>query len=383
MAITVDWGTKIINVPKADTQLVSAGPPEIRQLDIDAFRLVLKDLEDDPEGMPFIQTHNHNQPVTVGGVTLARVFEIINGYTVTFEDGQYAVNLVGANSNISDVANVNQVSIRSANSAGLTFSDEINNQSFQGSVWINTSLGLPGIQFPRGSLTDPVDNWTDAVVISTSRNILRYHLTGTLAPDTSVDNQVIEGNDPSTATVILAAVTTSNALFKNVAVTGVTTGTASFQDCAIGSIAGFNGYARECIIGGTITLNPANTVTQRFISCHSDVPGITRPTIDCNGADADVSIRDYTGGLTVENFSAAGRSMSIDMNSGTVEIAASCTAGTINVRGMVLLIDNSGVGCTVVSDGTVTELSAAGSITEGDKDDIAARIIPQIWAAAP
>ena len=52
-------------------------------------------------------------------VTRGRVVEIINGYTVTFEDGQYAVNLTGANSNISDVANVNQVSIRAANSAGL------------------------------------------------------------------------------------------------------------------------------------------------------------------------------------------------------------------------------------------------------------------------
>ena len=116
MAITVEWGTKIINVPQADLTLVSGS---VYELDVDAFRLTLKDLEDDEEGMPFARTHNHNPPVTVGGVTLARVVEIINGYTVTFEDGQYAVNLVGANNNIGDVANVNQVSIRSQNSAGL------------------------------------------------------------------------------------------------------------------------------------------------------------------------------------------------------------------------------------------------------------------------
>jgi hypothetical protein len=117
MAISVNWSTKIITVPKADTTLVQASP-EIRGLDIDTFRLALKDLEDG-EGMPFLDTHSHNTAVTVGGVTLARVVQVINGYTITFEDGQYAVNLTGANSNISDVANVNQVSIRSANSAGL------------------------------------------------------------------------------------------------------------------------------------------------------------------------------------------------------------------------------------------------------------------------
>ena len=120
MAISIDWGTKIISIPKADTQLVQSSPTEIRQLDLDAFRLDLKALEDDAAGMPFLDTHRHVGPITVGGVTLARVIEIINGYTVTFEDGQYAVNLVGANSNVGDVTNVNQVSIRSANSAGLT-----------------------------------------------------------------------------------------------------------------------------------------------------------------------------------------------------------------------------------------------------------------------
>ncbi len=120
MAITIDWGAKVINVPKADMTLVSSSPFEIRELDINTFRLALRDLEDNVEGVPFIITHNHNTTVTVGGVTLARVVEIINGYTVTFEDGSYAVNLVGANSNIGDVVNLNSVSVRAANSAGLT-----------------------------------------------------------------------------------------------------------------------------------------------------------------------------------------------------------------------------------------------------------------------
>ena len=120
MAITINWATKVISVPKAVMTLVSSSPFEIRQLNIDTFRLALKDLEDDVEGQPWPTTHNHNTAVTVGGVTLARVVEMINGYTITFEDGNYAVNLVGANSNIGDVVNLNSVSVRAANSAGLT-----------------------------------------------------------------------------------------------------------------------------------------------------------------------------------------------------------------------------------------------------------------------
>lgn len=119
MAISIDWGNKIISVPRADMTLIQTVPFEVRELDIDQFRLELKSIEDDEQGITHLDTHRHNTIVTVGGVTLARVVEIINGYTLTFEDGQYAVDLVGANSNISDVTNLNQVSIRSANSAGL------------------------------------------------------------------------------------------------------------------------------------------------------------------------------------------------------------------------------------------------------------------------
>jgi hypothetical protein len=131
--ITIIWGQKIIFVPKSETTLVQSFPTEIRQLDLNVFRLALKDLEDSADGMNFPATHNHNTEVTVSGIVLARVIEIINGYTITFEDGQYAVNLIGANSNVADKVNVNQVSVRAANSAGLI------NQNPANDVWNHPS----------------------------------------------------------------------------------------------------------------------------------------------------------------------------------------------------------------------------------------------------
>lgn len=119
MAITINWATKVINVPRADMTLTQASP-EIRELNVNWFRNQLKDIEDNVEGIPFSETHIHNTTVTLAGLTLARVVEIIAPYTITFEDGQYAVNLVGANTNIADRTNVNQVSVRTNNSAGLT-----------------------------------------------------------------------------------------------------------------------------------------------------------------------------------------------------------------------------------------------------------------------
>jgi hypothetical protein len=115
--ITINWSTKVISVPQS--YLTFQGGTDY-ELDIDQFRLDLRDLEDDVQGMPFDQTHNHNTEFVLSGTTYARVVELINGYTVTFEAGSYRVLLRGANSNISDFTNLNGVSIDSANSAGLT-----------------------------------------------------------------------------------------------------------------------------------------------------------------------------------------------------------------------------------------------------------------------
>lgn len=128
--ITVDWLTWVISVPKADMDLVVAGPPEIYELDMDKFRKALREMEALPSGMPILKTHDHNTEVTIGPTTFARQVILLAPYTITFEDGQYAVRVVGANTNIEDVTNVNQVSVRLNNTAGL-----ISNRTVAEQVW--------------------------------------------------------------------------------------------------------------------------------------------------------------------------------------------------------------------------------------------------------
>lgn len=118
MAITINWGTRVITVPQSD--LTSLGASRY-QLDVNAFRLALKDLEDSEEGQAFPDTHRHATEATLSGVTYARQVELINNYTVTFQSTgtPYQVECVGANHNIADVKTVNDVSLIIGNSAGL------------------------------------------------------------------------------------------------------------------------------------------------------------------------------------------------------------------------------------------------------------------------
>ena len=114
--LTVDWPNKVIFIPKS--YLSPGANPSAFLLDINNLHLDLRHLEE-TQGMAYPQTHEHNTAVEISGVNIARVVRIINGYSVTFEEGAYSVNLSGGNSNISDVANFNTVRVNSNNTAGL------------------------------------------------------------------------------------------------------------------------------------------------------------------------------------------------------------------------------------------------------------------------
>jgi len=82
--------------------------------------------------------------------------------------------------------------------------------------------------------------------------------------------------------------------------------------------------------------------------CYSEIAGLSRPEIDMNAASttAALSVRNFSGGLTLSNSQAAGNNATIEMSQGKTELAASNTAGTISVRGVAHLVDNS-AGATV------------------------------------
>jgi hypothetical protein len=135
MAISIDYNTLIITVPSTDMTLIDAGPPIIREININEFKKELSALQATEEGMPFDTAYTNTAPVTIGGITLARVIEIINNYTIEFEDGQYTVNVTGGNSNFSDVKVQNQVSVNTFNSAGLVALTAADVAEVSGGVW--------------------------------------------------------------------------------------------------------------------------------------------------------------------------------------------------------------------------------------------------------
>ncbi|MHA1661892.1 MAG: hypothetical protein ACTSWQ_00835 [Candidatus Thorarchaeota archaeon] len=341
MAVNIDWGDRIINVPKADMTLVQSVPTEIRQLNLNTFRLTLKSLEDDEEGMPFPDTHSHNTEVTVGGITLARVIEIINDYTITFEDGQYAVNLVGANSNVGDRINLNQVSVRSANSAGLIAIPEIEYASFESGVWVDVTSDNTGSLYPVGTPAYPSNNLTSVKEIADFRGFRRVFVVGDLILNQGLDYSGYEfigtSHVQSTLTIETAADVT-NCVFKDLRVTGTLDGENELTNCIVEDVTYVSGHIHSSGLVGTLTL--AGNTPSLLSDCRTIDP-YDAPIIDMGESGQDLAMPNYSGTVTIKNLSGANY-CGIGLLGGKVVLADTVTAGTIHCAGIGDLSDSVG-----------------------------------------
>lgn len=343
--LTMDWATKIVTVPISYLTLVQTLPVPIYNLPLNQFRLDLKGLEASEDGMPFLNTHNHNTEVLLGGIVYARIIEMINGYTVTFEDGQYAVNLVGANSNVGDVVNVNQVSVRSQNSAGLISNDAIEYSSFNGGVWIDesnhTGIAVSGTVFPAGTPQAPCLFASDAALIASRRGFDKAYILGniTLTSAQTWTDFTFEGESANKTTITVeASANVFNCEFYEATITGTLDGNSQIERCVVNNLDFVDGYIFNCAIGDIILgLSTIANIFQSF----STVPGTNTPVIDMNGSGI-LALRDYNGGVMLINYS-GNDSHSIDLSSGQVKLDSnSILGGTFVVRGVGKLIDELG-----------------------------------------
>ena len=345
MAITIDWGTRVINVPRADLTLVQSVPVEIREMELNWFHLTLKDLEDTIDGMAYPDTHIHNTTVTLAGLTYARVIEIINNYTVTFEDGQYAVNLTGANSNVGDVVNVNQVSVRSQNSAGLISSPDIEYSSFNGGVMINVDTGVDGTIYPTGTERRKSNNIEDTILIAEYRGFTTIYLDSDITLDATANlngYKLIGNSHVFSDLVIYEDANVTNIIINNCNISGILDGNNEISGSIVGDVIYFNGQIHGSGLSGEIMLGgnlPAHIGTCTQVQ-YSELP-----SINMNGWGHDLNMTEYSGRIEIKNLTGGTGTtfINIGLSQGEVILnSTTVTAGNIIVTGIGDLVDENG-----------------------------------------
>lgn len=359
MAISIDPQTFVISIPKADLTPIQVSPTEIRELNLNAFRLELKAYEDNQDGMYLLKTHTHNTEVSLGGLTYARTIQILEPYTITFEDGQYAVNLVGANSNVGDRINVNQVSIRSQNSAGLISSPEIQYASYQNAVWVDvnaTHAYASGTTvFPAGNRAYPVNNVEDAVTIAN----LKGFSTLQILSDMDIDSgtvltgfKLIGKSHVDTLITILDSAQCANISIENCNIGGILDGGTIINDCMVGDLEYFNGHIHHCGLYGTIELDgSADAVIENCYTVDQDNP----PDVDMGGSGQSLAMPNYSGLITIGNLSSSSEEIGIGINHGMVTLDSDISAGTIIISGVGVCTDNTTGTTSVNTDGLLNK----------------------------
>ena len=220
---------------------------------------------------------------------------------------------------------------------------EIEHGSYGGGVTMDQTSLHTGTAYPTGTPRYPVNNLADAVAIMETRGFGTLYVIGAAAIDGSADcTDVIFIGSSKTKTVItvLPAATVPGAEFVDCSVTGTLDGNAKLNDCEISVLNYIEGYIEQCVLSpGIITLGGG--AAAHFLDCWSGVPGLATPEIDMGGSGQALAMRNYNGGIKISNKTGT-EPVSLDLNSATVILESTVTAGTIVARGTGKLVDESG-----------------------------------------
>jgi hypothetical protein len=253
-----------------------------------------------------------------------------------------------------------------ASSAGRRLRQAQEYQGYEdGAIWIDTNNGSSGTDpYTNGVVELPSDNIADATTLAVALNYRHFRVitasSFTLAQtyanylfDGTLYSVALGGQDISDTEIIGAAN----------GVTGIATGTFPFlKECSIGAVTLPPCALDRCGLTSTLTVGAAGAFY--LVDCFSQVAGTSTPALDyvVGVGPTEVSLRRYSGGIELRNMQ-TGDVTSLE-GDGQVVIAASCSGGTLAIRGNFTITDNSGGAVTIVrhvsaeGDSVDTQLAA-------------------------
>ncbi len=207
-----------------------------------------------------------------------------------------------------------------------------------GSIWINTNASNTNTEdFVDGTADNPVSTIAAALTISASLGLTDFHIINgsSITLPATADKHSFFGDN---WTLVLNGQSVVSIHVEGATVSGAMAGTGadqSFRNCQMGACSLIaDTHLESCRITGTQTLIEAGDIF--FEDCHSGVSGSTAPILDFGGAigNSNVHIRDYSGGIQLENMGDAGTDTLNFEGIGQL-IEGTCTSGTVTIRGIV------------------------------------------------
>ncbi len=233
------------------------------------------------------------------------------------------------------------------------------NQLLQ-SIYIDVANGVSGTESDVGTPTNPVNNIDDAITIANSRNLTSFHINGSLTLDRDITNWSFIGlGNHLNNDLFVSGYNVDGSFFNRVNLNGTMQGRIEAQNCGINLLSGVDGVLQDCGIINDFTLAADAVVI--LDGCFSEVSSIDEPDVTFAN-NAILQMRNYSGGIEIVSMDSSNMA-SIDLDPGTATFNANCTGGSVIVRGVGQVVDNSG-NVTINADGTIAHL-----VWDTDKTD--------------
>ena len=193
------------------------------------------------------------------------------------------------------------------------------------SVFVNTENTNPGVGYQQ----EPYNTWTAAVDDAEANGLNSLRLLADATVDRQIKNFTITGEGlPS---IDLAGQNMDKTTIERCTVTGSYLGAMQVVESAIVNLSGMAGAFLTISASGTLTAAPnASLLITNVQPASPSAPW----TLDMNtGQPSTVGVHNISGEINVTNMDDAGDTLHLHFDQGEVNIAASCTAGTLVVTG--------------------------------------------------
>ena len=233
--------------------------------------------------------------------------------------------------------------------------------AYGGKIYLDSISGVTGTTYPVGTIATPVNNLDDLLILSARINTKDLYLFNSfIAVDASGNTVGIPNNfnNFNTYAVLDDLIITVNSgeptAIKNSHLYGFhhlnsnyKNENVAFTKCNVENFQNFNGTMSNCILNGTLSVSSDSIIDNSFSGAID-----TRISIvsDYNSG-VTLLLRKYAGNLILDSVTNINDKIEIDLVSGRIEITSGCTSGTIDIRGVGAVIDNSASGCTVIREG--------------------------------
>jgi len=372
VSLSFDKPNKIITVLAPDTEITMQ---ELVNL--------VRDWEDELDNMEMYKVLDASGKQDLGGGVLVGITVTLLDWKLKFQDRagpSYTLcNVTGGNlvrydtvaetyGNPIEPASYVTVTLTASSSATLQELSSIQHSSFNDGVTVEISSPYSGTDFPVGTPLQPVNNISDAMSIAAERGFYNLYIKDdiTLTTGDNVSGMNIHGQDQVHTTVTVeTGANVTDTIFQNCRLTGTLDGGNIITNSRLADIIYFDGFICNCLFEpGTIQLG--NGADANILNCWTAVDS-NPPIIDFGGSGQKLSLSGHNGHIKLINKTGTEKA-TIDMNAGEVTIDSTVTAGTIYIRGVAGLNDNS-MGATIISENVVNPSNITDAVWDEPTSD--------------